>query len=97
MDKMIYYNELYDYYKNLFTDKQQHYFEEYYFNNYSLSEIAENEQVTRNAVSKQLKTITDKLDELEEKLLLRAKKQELEKIIHRIGDEKIIKEIREIF
>ena len=95
MDKMIYYNELYDYYKKLFTDKQQHYFEEYYFNNYSLSEIAENEQVTRNAVSKQLKTITDKLDELEEKLRLREKKQELEKLLPQIENEKIIEKIRE--
>ena len=38
MDRRIYLNNLYDYYKGLFTEKQQEYFEEYYYNNLSLSE-----------------------------------------------------------
>ena len=36
MEEKIYYTSLYDYYKNLFTLKQQSYFEDYYFNDLSL-------------------------------------------------------------
>ena len=50
MEEMIYYSELYDLYKNLLTDKQKSYFEEYYFKNLSFSEIAENYNISRNGV-----------------------------------------------
>ena len=76
MDELVYYNDLYDLYKNLLTDKQREYFEDYYFNNLSLSEISENYDISRNAVSKQLSTIREKLDEYEEKLSLFEKKKE---------------------
>ena len=45
MDK-IYLNEIYIYYKELFTEKQQMYFEDYYMNDLSLSEIAENYDIS---------------------------------------------------
>ena len=41
MDKYLYYNELYDLYGDLLTDKQKKYFEDYYFNNLSFSEMAD--------------------------------------------------------
>ena len=50
MNKTIYYNYLYDYYGSLLTDRQRSYYEDYYFSNLSLSEIAENNNVSRNAV-----------------------------------------------
>ncbi len=50
MDKKLYLINLYDYYGSLLTDKQQSYFENYYFNDYSLGEIAENDNVSRNEV-----------------------------------------------
>ena len=40
MDKEIYLSALFDYYGVLLTEKQRYYFEDYYFNNYSLAEIA---------------------------------------------------------
>ena len=46
MERRIYLNELYDYYGALLTEKQQKYFEDYYFDNYSLSEIALNNNVS---------------------------------------------------
>ena len=55
MEEMIYYSELYDLYKNLLTDKQKSYFEEYYFKNLSFSEIAENYNISRNGVYNQVK------------------------------------------
>jgi len=55
MEETIHLNNLYDYYKELLTEKQKQYFEDYYQNNLTLSEIAENNNISRNAVHKQLK------------------------------------------
>ena len=57
----IYLNEIYIYYKELFTEKQQMYFDDYYLNDLSLSEIAENYGVSRNAVHNQLKIVEEKI------------------------------------
>ena len=68
MEEFIYYNNLYDCYSSLLTDKQKIYFEEYYFNNLSLSEIAENYGITRQAARDNIKKGENKLFEYEEKL-----------------------------
>ena len=79
MEEIVYYSELYDLYKKLLTDKQQEYFEEYYFNNLSLSEISNDFDISRNAVSKQLAVIREKLDEYELKLGLYKKIEQIKK------------------
>lgn len=66
----FYLSMLYDFYKDLLTDKQKKYFEEYYFMDFSLSEIAENYQVSRNAVFDQLNNTVKILENYEEKLKL---------------------------
>ena len=63
MHDVIYFNELYDIYGKLLTEKQREYFEDYYFNNLSFSEMAENYNVSRNAIFKQIHIVTDKLEE----------------------------------
>ena len=80
MDK-IYLNEIYIYYKELFTDKQQMYFEDYYMNDLSLSEIAENYGISRNAVHNQLKIVEEKLLYYEEILGLKRKKEEINNLL----------------
>ena len=95
MEEQILLTNLYDYYKELLTNKQQNYFEEYYFNNLSLSEISENYNVSRNAVHKQLKEISSKLLEYEEKLKLLNKSKIIKKLIENI-DEKLKKEIESL-
>lgn len=70
MDKKIYYNMLYDYYKNLLTVKQREYYESYNFQDFSLKEISVNEGVSRNAVFNQVKIVLEKLDYYEENLHL---------------------------
>lgn len=80
---------LYDYYGSLLSDSQQAYFEYYYFNNLSLSEISENMNVSRNAVHKQLKVSCDKLLEYEEKLKFVKKTNDLKKYIDKIKDNEI--------
>lgn len=42
---------LFDYYKNLLSEKQKSYIEEHFENDYSLSEIAEKYNISRQAVS----------------------------------------------
>lgn len=87
MEEQLYLTNLYDYYKELLTKKQRDYFEEYYFNNLSLSEISENFCVSRNAVHKQLKETENKLIEYEEKLKLYSKSIEIKRILINIDEE----------
>ncbi len=94
MDK-IYYNNLYDYYGSLFTDKQKEYYEDYYFNDLSLAEIAENNGISRNAVHNQLKIVIEKLEFYENNLKLYEKSKKIGKIIDSL-DDKIKKEIEEL-
>ncbi len=79
-------NELFTYYKKLLTDKQVEYFMMYYYDDYSLAEIAQITQVSRNAVYDQLKKVEEKLYEYEEKLKLSEKSKKrlnyLNKFLH---------------
>ena len=92
-DKLII---LFDYYEELLTDSQKKYFIDYYFNNLSLAEIAENENVSRNAVSKDLKLTKEKLVNYEEKLKLYDKDKKMRKVIDKITDEGIKEELEKI-
>lgn len=75
---------LFDYYGELFTEKQKDYFKDYYFNNLTLQEIADNNKVSRNAVHKNIKEILSRLDYYEDKLKLYSNKQKIEKLIENI-------------
>ena len=87
MDNRIYLINLYDYYGDLLTLKQQAYFEDYYFDNLTLSEISENNKISRNAVNKHLKEVAIKLETYEEKLKLYQKALEIKKIIKNLDNE----------
>ena len=96
MDEVVYYNELYDLYGELLTDKQRKYFEDYYFNNLSYSEMADDFEVSRNAIFKQVHIVTEKLVEYEEKLHLLEKKNKILNIINEIDDKKIKDKLEEL-
>lgn len=96
MDDVIYYNELYDLYGKLLTDKQREYFEDYYFNNLSFSELAENYNVSRNAVFKQLKITKEKLLEFDNALKLYEKKKKMIDIIDCIQDKDIKEKLEDL-
>ena len=87
---------LYDYYGELLSDKQREYFEEYYFDNLSLSEISENDGKSRNAIHKSIKGSSSKLYEYEEKLKLYEKKQRLDNIIDKIEDSNLKDMLKEL-
>lgn len=97
MEDFLYYNELYDLYGNLLTDKQRLYFEDYYFNNLSLGEMALNYNVSRNAIFKQIKISILKLTEYEEKLGFLRKINRLNEIVNKSKDEKLQKDILDLF
>ena len=77
----VYLNDLYDIYSELLTDKEKEIFEDYYQNDLSLSEISENNSVTRNAIHKTIKNVEDKLNNYENKLNIYKKKQDIIKIL----------------
>lgn len=96
MNKRSYLINLYDLYKDLFTEKQKHYFENYYFEDLSLSEIAEINNVSKTIVGKTLKTIEDKLKYYEDAINLNKIMQNIEKIMNKTSDEKTKKELEDI-
>lgn len=71
-------------YGNLLTEKQYQILDDYYNNDLSLSEIAENNQITRQAVKDMINKGTAKLLEYEEKLLFMDKTLKQEKIVNEI-------------
>lgn len=81
MEERVYYISLYDYYGKLLTDKQKMYFEDYYFENLTMEEIAENDSISKNAVSKQIITIKEKLDYYENTLKLNSNKNNIYNIL----------------
>ena len=81
MEKSILLCNLYDYYNLLLTDKQRLYFTDYYFENLSLSEMAENYNVSRNAIHNLLKDTEEKLIGYEEKLKLFYKKNKIKELL----------------
>ena len=88
--------ELYDLYGGLLTDKQKKYFEDYYFLNLSLGEMAENYQVSRNAIFRQVHIVTKKLEEYEEILQLYQKKKKLEEVLTCNSLEEVKRQIESI-
>lgn len=89
MTDRIHYINLYDYYSDLLTEKQKDYFEDYYFSNLTLAEISENEDISRNAVHKQIKEVEKKLDYYEEKLQLLVKANKIKELLSSETLEKI--------
>ncbi len=74
-------------YGKLLTEKQYEVINDYYNNDYSLSEIAENNNITRQAVRDMIKKGESKLFEFEEKLLIMKKMRDQEKQIQSIIEE----------
>lgn len=95
MKDRLYWIDLYDLYGELLTKKQQGYFEDYYFSNLSLAEIAENMSVSRNAVHHQIKQTLEKLNDYEARLQLYKRNEKLRKIIVEL-DETIKTKIEEL-
>lgn len=87
MQDRLYYIDLYDLYGELLTEKQQNYFEDYYFSNLSLSEIAENMDVSRNAIHNQIKDAEEKLKFYEEHLHLYERNKKIRNLLTELNED----------
>ena len=56
MNKFLYYNDLFAVYGKMLTQNEQEIFKEYYGENHSMGEIAENRGISRSAVGSAIKT-----------------------------------------
>ena len=94
MDKNIKVSMLLEMYGKLLTDKQVDVIDLYYNQNLSLSEIAEELNITRQGVRKSLVDGEKKLLDIEEKLGFMAEKERREKIINDIYQKTFDKSLR---
>ncbi|EAX48703.1 putative helix-turn-helix protein, YlxM/p13 family protein [Thermosinus carboxydivorans Nor1] len=81
LDKVLRIGVLYDYYGALLTNRQKECLEMHYFQDYSLSEIAEEFNVSRQAVHDILRRAELILEEFEAKLRLVERRQSEQKRI----------------
>ena len=107
MDKNVKVSMLLDIYGKLLTEKQYFLLDDYYNQDLSLSEIAENEGITRQAVRDNLKKGENKLFEYEEKLgimkktLLQEEKiaailSQITKISNKATDKEVAKVLEDV-
>lgn len=73
MDKIVENGILYDYYGAMLTPHQQRVYEESVYNDMSLTEIAQEEGISRQAVSDLLRRTTAQMRDYEERLGLIAR------------------------
>ncbi|MCG3419123.1 putative DNA-binding protein [Oceanobacillus sp. M65] len=76
LEKTTRMNYLFDFYQALLTQKQRNYMEMYYLEDYSLGEISEEAEVSRQAVYDNIKRTESMLETYEEKLHLYEKFQQ---------------------
>ena len=96
MDDRDYIVMLYDFYGELFNERQKEYFEEYYFNNLSLAEIGEKLGVSRNAIHKVIQGVEEKLRFYEEKLGLYKKNRIIYDIMEKTKDSELRRVLEEL-
>lgn len=87
MDKNVEISMLCQLYGKLLTEKQYEFIDDYYNNDLTLSEIAENNNITRQAVRDIIKKGERKLFEYEEKLLFMKKQISQEEKIQEVLSE----------
>ena len=96
MEEYVYYNNLFDIYSPLLTLKENLIFKDYYQEDLSLSEIAENRNITRSAVQKTVKTVLSKLEKYENILNIYKKNTSLREILELDDITEIKQKINEI-
>lgn len=78
---------LYEIYKELLTAREKEYFEYYYYEDYSLQEISDNNKVSRAYVSKLINNISKKLIGYEDALKLNNRNNKIRSIINNLDSD----------
>ena len=81
MEKFVVITYLFDFYQDLLTEKQSNLLREYYFEDLSLSEMAEQHGISRQSAFDTIKKAEQKLLDYEDKLHLFAKYQSNEQML----------------
>ena len=81
LEKTTRMNYLYDFYHSLLTPKQRNYMSLYYLDDFSLGEIAENFNVSRQAIYDNIKRTESMMEDYERKLGLFQKFKERTRLI----------------
>jgi len=81
LEKTTRMNYLFDFYQDLLTPKQRSYMMLYYLDDHSLGEIAEEYNITRQAVYDNIRRTEAMLEEYEEKLQLFDKFQRRQELV----------------
>ncbi|WFQ90183.1 putative DNA-binding protein [Mycoplasma feriruminatoris] len=89
VEKTLELSELFKIYKELLTDKQKEYFELYIDEDLSLSEIAEEFNISKTAVYDSISKTSKLLFNLEEKLHLKQKEEKLIFIINQLEENQL--------
>ena len=93
MEEKVKIGILLDMYGVLLTSKQRNFMELYYNEDWSLSEIAESNKITRQAVRAVLLKAKKKLEKYEEQLNFMKKQKIIKKCVEQLRELKVKKEV----
>lgn len=84
VEEAVYIGLLYQVYGKLLTPRQQTLVQSYYYDDLSLGEIGENLQISRQAVSGQIRKAVDRMREMEKDLHILADQEKLSQAIQEL-------------
>lgn len=96
MEEKIKISILLSLYGNLLTETQKKYMDLYYNQDWSLSEIGESENITRQAVRTILVKSKNKLYEYEEKIGFLKRQEKINKLLIKLEEQNISEETKKI-
>lgn len=91
MEEDLKFNRLYDIYGKLLTKKQQDIFEEYFLYNLSLREIAENKNISYQAVRDSIEKSKKMLENYESSIGMESTLTQVERVINMCKNKKEVK------
>ncbi len=96
MDNREYIIALYEIYKELLNEKEKNYFEYYYFEDYSMQEIADLYKVSKAYASKYLNKINDKIINYEKILKINDRNSKIIDLLKNVNDSELKSKIIEL-
>ena len=96
MDNREYIIALYEIYKELLNEKERNYFEYYYFEDYSMQEIADLYKVSKAYASKYLNKINDKIIIYEKILKNNDRNSKIIDLLKNVNDSELKSKIIEL-
>ncbi len=96
MDNREYITTLYEIYKELLNEKERNYFEYYYFEDYSMQEIADLYKVSKAYASKYLNKINDKIINYEKILKINDRNSKIIDLLKNVNDSELKSKIIEL-